>query len=50
MEWVLVIFTAVNISTQQYFLSWEKCYAALQQVKVPRQARIAYCVRKNNNV
>ena len=43
MEWVLVIFTAANISTQQYFPSWEKCAVALQKVAVPKQARMAYC-------
>ena len=47
MEWILVIFTAANISTQQYFPSWEKCYAALQKVKVPKEARIAYCKKAN---
>lgn len=45
MSWVLVIFTTVTISTQEYFPTWEKCHAALQQVKVPKQAKFAYCRR-----
>jgi len=47
MEWILVIVTAANISTQVYFPTWEKCHTALQKVKVPKEARMAYCKKAN---